>query len=151
MSTVLRFLFVIPIGFVAAVMTAAFAMLWPFLDAPRGITGVDPVFLFHTGIAFFAQAAQIGSVVLVPWALFMVATELFALSSIVLHIAAGIIGGVAIIVTAYGGSAPHMSVQTAIVVASLCFALAYWIVAGRTAGRWRRRGTQPSADGASEG
>ncbi|MEF2553569.1 hypothetical protein VQ042_19790 [Aurantimonas sp. A2-1-M11] len=145
MSTVLRFLFVIPIGFVAAVLVAAFAMLWPFLETPEGLAGGDPVFLFHAGIAFFAQAAQIGSVVLVPWALFMVATELLALSSILLHVAAGFIGGVAIIITAYGGTSPHMSVQTAIIVAALCFALAYWIVAGRSAGRWRRKSGRAEA------
>ena len=36
MTTVLRFLFVIPIGFVLACFAAAFAMLWPFLELPDG-------------------------------------------------------------------------------------------------------------------
>ncbi|HDZ74639.1 MAG TPA: hypothetical protein ENH55_18095 [Aurantimonas coralicida] len=148
MTAVLRFLFVIPFGFVAACMTAAFAMLWPFLTIPAGMGASDPIFLFHTVIAFLAQSAQIGSVILLPWALFMVASELFGLSSILLHLAAGLIGAGAILVTAYGDNLPNASVQTAIVVAALSFTLIYWIVAGRSAGRWRRGSgrTTPAAE-----
>ena len=138
MKTLLRFLFVIPIGFAVACFAAAFAMLWPFLRVPAS-AGADPVFLVRVGIIYFAQAAQIGSVTLIPWALFMVATETLGLSSILLHVAAGFLGGVALMFAAYGHDVPHMSVQTAIIVASLTFALVYWIVAGRSAGRWRRR------------
>ncbi|HEX2020596.1 MAG TPA: hypothetical protein VGO17_16815 [Aurantimonas sp.] len=139
MSTVLRFLFVIPIGFIAACLTAAVAMLWPFLDVPPGGAG-DPVFLFHASVAFAAQSAQIGSAVLLPFALFVVATEIFALSSLLLHLAAGLLGGMGVLFAAYGRDVPHMSVQTAILVASLCFCLVYWIIAGRRAGAWRRGG-----------
>ena len=123
MTAVLRFLFVIPFGFVAACMTAAFAMLWPFLNVPAGMGASDPIFLFQTVIAFLAQSAQIGS-------------------------AAGLIGAGAILVTAYGDNLPHASVQTAIVVAALSFTLTYWIVAGRSAGRWRRSSsrTTPAAE-----
>ena len=150
MSTVLRFLFVIPFGFVAACLTAAFAMLWPFLELPPGGV-VDPVFLFHATIAFAAQSAQIGSVVLLPFAFFVVATEIFALSSVVLHLAAGLLGGVAVLFATYGRDVPHMSVQTAILVASICFALVYWIIAGHRAGRWRSSGAQPVSAPTPEG
>ncbi|NDV87476.1 hypothetical protein GTW51_12280 [Aurantimonas aggregata] len=150
MSTVLRFLFVIPFGFIAACLVAAFAMLWPFLELPSGRIG-DPVFLFHATVAFGAQSAQIGSVVLLPFALFVLATEIFALSSILLHLAAGLLGGVAVLFGTYGRDVPHMSVQTAILVASLCFALVYWIIAGHRAGRWRSSETRPLPAPTSEG
>lgn len=143
MSIVLRFLFVIPIGFIAACVAASFALLWPFLERPADI---DPlVFLIHSGVAFYAQMAQIGSLALLPWAAFMVVTEALALSSILLHVAAGFLAGAAVLVSAYG-VAPQASVQTAIIVASLSFALVYWIVAGRRAGAWRRRSSRSPSE-----
>ena len=145
MLTVLRFLFVIPIAFVAACLTGAFAMLWPFIDLSDASLTRDPIYLFQLIIVFMEQAAQIGSVTLLPWALFMVLSEAFGLRSILMHVAAGLCGGIAILIVAYGRTGPHASVQTAIVVASIVFALIYWIVAGRAAGRWRqrRRWTKP--------
>lgn len=141
MKAVLRFLFVVPIGFVAACLAGAFAMLWPFLEWPRQTSATDPVALFQAGVVFLAQTAQIGSVALVPWGVFMVLSEFFGLSSILLYLAAGVAGGVAVIVTAYGHQLPPASVQTAIVVAAASFSLVYWIVAGHAAGRWRHRRT----------
>lgn len=140
MLTVLRFLFAIPIAFVAACLTGAFAMLWPFVDFPDGTLARDPVYLFQLVVIFLEQAAQIGSVTLLPWALFMVLSEAFGLRSILMHLAAGLCGGIAILIVAYGRTGPHASVQTSIVVASIVFALVYWIVAGRAAGGWRRPG-----------
>lgn len=145
MKAVLRFLFVVPLGFVAACLTAAFAMLWPFLEWPAHSSATDPVLLFHAAVAFSAQAAQIGSATLLPWAAFMVVTELLGLSSILLHLCAGVFGAVALILSAYGTDLPHFSVQTAIVVAAVTFSLVYWIVAGRSAGGWRPR-RRTSAD-----
>lgn len=139
MLTVLRFLFVIPIAFVAACLVGAFAMLWPFLDVADGFASADPLYLFQLILIFLEQAAQIGSVTLLPWALLMVATEAFGLRSILMHLAAGLCGGIAILIVAYGRTGPHASVQTAIIVASIVFASVYWIVAGHSAGRWRRR------------
>ena len=146
MLTVLRFLFVIPIAFVAACLTGAFAMLWPFIDLSGGSLTRDPIYLFQLILLFMEQAAQIGSVTLLPWALFMVLSEAFGLRSILMHVAAGLCGGIAILIVAYGRTGPHASVQTAIVVASVVFALVYWIVAGRSAGRWRRRGHGMKSD-----
>ncbi|WAJ29066.1 hypothetical protein [Antarcticirhabdus aurantiaca] len=138
MATLFRFLFLIPLGFIAATVAAAFALLWPFLD-PGALAASDPAYLAELAVGFLAQVAQIGSVVLLPWAVFMVATEVLGLSSILLHVAAGFLGGIVLSLAAYGTRPPALSVQTAIVVASLSFALVYWIVAGHAAGRWRRR------------
>lgn len=138
MTTVLRFLFVIPIGFVAACLSAGFALLWPFVDMSGGESG-DPLFWIHAVFGLLAQSAQVGSAALVPWALFMVVTETLGWRSLVLHAGAGALGGYAIMRSAYGEALPHASVQTATVVAGLTFAMVYWIVAGRAAGRWRRK------------
>ena len=143
MTTVLRFLFVIPIGFVLACFAAAFAMLWPFLELPDGALS-DPFLVFELLVFFTAQAAQVGSAALLPWGLFMALSEITGLRSILLHMGAGIAGGFAALRLSPGGAPTELSLQTAFVVAGLSFALVYWLVAGRGAGRWRRRRTAPT-------
>ncbi|BDA86680.1 hypothetical protein Sa4125_42220 [Aureimonas sp. SA4125] len=140
---VLRFLIVIPFGFVLSCFAAAFALLWPFLDTAGAATG-DPLFWLQAILGFVAQSAQVGSTAVVPWALFMVLTESLGWRSVLLHMAAGLAGAFAVIRTAYVGALPHASVQTAMMVAGLTFALVYWIFAGRNAGRWRQRKTGPA-------
>lgn len=135
MIAFLRFLFVIPFGFVLACLAGAFALLWPFLQVGRE-TLVDPLALFYLALGFTAQAAQVGSAALLPWGVFMVATEILGLSSVVLHAGAGLLGGFAASRLAYDTPA-HLSVQTALAVSGLAFALVYWLIAGRSAGRWR--------------
>jgi hypothetical protein len=142
MIAVLRFLIVIPLGFVLACFAAAFALLWPFIDTTGAATG-DPLFWLQAVLGLVAQSAQVGSTALVPWAVFMVLTESLGWRSVLLHMAAGISGGFAVIRTAYDGAQPHASVQTAMIVAGLTFALVYWIVAGRGAGLWRARKARP--------
>ena len=138
MAALLRFLFVVPLAFVVACLAAGFAMLWPFMETDGGASG-DPVFWIQAAFGLLAQTAQVGSTVLIPWAIFMVVTESLGWRSLLLHMAAGIVGGFAVMRTSYGGVLPHASVQTAIVVAGLTFALVYWILAGRSAGRRSRR------------
>ena len=135
MIAFLRFLFVIPIGFVAGCFAAAFALLWPFLDLGPG-TFDNPVITLELFFGFMAQTAQIGSAVLVPWAIFMGLSEIFALSSIVLHIVAGAAGGFALARSWYGESVPS-AILTAMVVGGIAFLMVYWVVAGRRAGHWR--------------
>ncbi|MEN3792826.1 hypothetical protein [Fulvimarina sp. MAC3] len=139
MATVFRFLFVIPLGFVTACLTSAFTILWPYLGLMENGNFYSPVVYVHSAVAFWAQGAQIGSTLLIPWAIFMAASEILGLSSMLFHIAAGIVGAVAIIILAYGEQAPSGSIQAAIVMAGIVFALTYWLVAGRRAGTWRPR------------
>ncbi|MBP0616628.1 hypothetical protein [Jiella mangrovi] len=146
MGTVLRFLFVVPLAYVAACLTAAFAMLWPFMNVSDG-AALDPVFVAEVAFYFGAQAVQIGAAAFVPWVVFMVISEIAGLSSLLLHLVAGLLGGMFVLFAAYGPDVPHMSVQTAILVASLTFSLVYWILAGNRAGRWRRKtAARPKAD-----
>ncbi|KQQ79572.1 hypothetical protein [Aureimonas sp. Leaf324] len=138
MIQVLRFLFLIPTGFVLACFAASFALLWPFIDIPAS-AGVDPFVWTELVFGFFAQAAQVGTLALVPWGLFMVLTEALGQRSLILHAAAGLVGGFAAARIPPGaGSA---ALETAMIVAGLAFGLVYWIVAGHGAGRWRRRPT----------
>ncbi|MBB3948963.1 hypothetical protein [Aureimonas jatrophae] len=135
MRTVFRFLFLIPLGFVAACFAAGFALLWPFLDLPPGSLE-DPFVIAELAVGYMTQCAQVGSVALVPWGLFMVASEIVGWRSLLLHAALGALGGV--IVGRMTAGAPN-SVETALAVAGLAFGLVYWLVAGNGAGRWRRR------------
>ncbi|KQT65791.1 MULTISPECIES: hypothetical protein [unclassified Aureimonas] len=145
MAALLRFLFVIPFGFVAACAAAAFALLWPFVDLSGAGEG-DPFFWVQIALGFGAQAAQVGSAALVPWGVFMLATEILGLRSLIFHVVAGLVAGFLTTRIAYGAELPHGSVQTALVVAGLAFALVYWIIAGRGAGRWRKaRRPRPEA------
>lgn len=145
MSAVLRFLFVIPIAFVFACVSAGFAMLWPFLETD-GVATSEPLFWIQVSLGLLAQSAQVGATALTPWAVFMVASETLGVRSLILHMVAGVAAGYGVMRAAYGEAMPAASVQTAMVVAGLTFALVYWIFAGRNAGRWRRReARQPPA------
>lgn len=135
MIAVLRFLFVVPIGFVAGCLAASFALLWPFIELPPGWRE-NGVVLLELFVGFMAQAAQIGSAALVPWALFMGLSEIFRLSSLLVHIGVGALAGLVLARTWYGDTPPP-AIQTAMVVGGIAFFMVYWIVAGRNAGAWR--------------
>lgn len=136
MTQVLRFLFLIPIGFVLACFAASFALLWPFVLLPTDFAS-DPFVVVELILGFTAQAAQVGTLALVPWGLFMAVTEILGLRSLLIHAGAGLAAGFAATRIGPGASAP--SLQTAMIVAGLSFALVYWLIAGRGAGTWRRR------------
>lgn len=136
MIAVLRFLFVIPIGFVAGCFAASFALLWPFLELPSH-WWTDTILSIDLFLGFMAQAAQIGAAALVPWAVFMVVSELARLSSLLVHIGVGALAGLALSRSWYGDAASP-SIQTAMIAGGLAFFMVYWIVAGRRAGHWRR-------------
>ncbi|WP_279481114.1 hypothetical protein [Aureimonas sp. SK2] len=140
MAQVLRFLFLIPVGFVLACFAASFALLWPFIDLPSA-AAIDPFVWTELSLGFFAQAAQVGTAALLPWGVFMVLTEALGKRSILLHAAAGLAAGfMAAHIPPGAGSA---SLETAMIVAGLAFGLVYWIVAGHGAGGWRRREATP--------
>ena len=145
MTAVLRFLFVVPLGFVAGCLAAAFALLWPFLDLPPGWWG-DPLLAIELFLGLLAQAGQIGAAALIPWAIFMAVTEILRLSSLILHMAAGLIAGLALARLWYGDAVP-LAIQTAMIVGGLAFFMVYWGVAGRRAGHWRRRAPAGIATG----
>ncbi|WP_182086031.1 hypothetical protein [Aureimonas sp. ME7] len=143
MIAVLRFLFLIPLGFVLACLAASFAMLWPFVALPSDMT--DPFVWMELSVGFLAQGAQIGSLAFIPWALFMIVTEAMGWRSLLPHAGAGILAG--FVATRALPGIDTRSLQTAMVVAGLSFSLVYWLIAGSSAGSWRRRRTDtPPSD-----
>ncbi|GGE08651.1 hypothetical protein GCM10011390_29690 [Aureimonas endophytica] len=136
MLTVLRLLFVIPLGFVAACLAAAGVLIGPFLG-PLPAWSDDPLYLIELGTAFAIQAMQVGSVAFLPWLGFVAVTELLGLSSLILHVLAGLGGAFAVLRLAYDSAPPSEGVRNAVLVAGLAFALLYWLLAGHGAGGWR--------------
>ncbi|ALN71662.1 hypothetical protein [Aureimonas sp. AU20] len=140
MSTVLRILFLVPIGFMLACCAAAFALLWPFLDIGWA-TFTDPLQTIQLAMGFTTMAAGIGWVAFVPFLIFLVLSEALRLRSVLIHLLAGLVGGA---VAAHAGPAVgDMRLQTATIVAGLAFALTYWVLAGHRAGRPRRPSPSP--------
>ena len=136
MRTVFRILFLVPIGFILACYGAAFALLWPFLSLSDQALS-DPFVVVELAFGFTAQAAQVGWTALLPFVAFFVVSETFSLRGVLVHLLAGLAGGLA---ACHLGPAPaELSLQTAQIVAGLSFALIYWIVAGHRAGLWRQR------------
>ena len=134
MSTVLRILFLIPMGFVLACFAGALVLLWPFVDVSPATLN-NPAQVMDLAVLFTAQAAQVGWTALVPFVVFLTLSEALRLRSILIHLIAGLAGGA---IAAHAEPASNdMRIQTATIVAGLAFALTYWIVAGHRAGRRR--------------
>jgi H+/Cl- antiporter ClcA len=118
---------------------------WPWLDS-------DPVerVIFFT-VSFFATSF-VGASAFVPAVLLIVVAEVARLRSLLYYAAAGAVVGL----TSYYGSnvevrlenttdvAPVLHPLQLAAAAGIVGGLAYWLLAGRTAGRWRKT-LQPSA------
>ena len=144
MIAVLRFLFVIPIGFAAGCFGAAAALLWPYLDLSQSVLD-DPILLFELVVGYIFQTMQVGAAAFLPFAAFVVVTEWLRLDRLLVHVLCGLAGGLG----ATRGIATNPvelpgSLLTAFAVAGITFGLLYWLIAGRTAGHWRSRPTNTS-------
>lgn len=143
MIAVLRFLFVIPIGFAAGCFGAAAALLWPYLDLSSAVFD-DPILLFELSVGYVFQTIQVGTAAFLPFAAFAVVTEWLRLDRLLVHALCGLAGGLGATrgVSASPTDLPA-SLLTAFAVAGLTFGLIYWVVAGRSAGHWHRPATIP--------
>ena len=143
---------VIAIALIVASMVAGITLTigiiapdWPWLDS-------DPVerVMFFT-VSFFATSF-IGATAFVPAVLLIVAAEIMRLRSLLYYAAAGAVVGL----TSYFGSNVELRLENTTDVspvfhplqlaaaAGIIGGLAYWLLAGRNAGRWREP-VQPSA------
>ena len=143
---------VIAIALIVASMVAGITLAigiiapdWPWLDS-------DPVerVMFFT-VSFFATSF-IGATAFVPAVLLIVAAEIMRLRSLLYYAAAGAVVGL----TSYFGSNVELRLENTTDVspvfhplqlaaaAGIIGGLAYWLLAGRNAGRWREP-AQPSA------
>jgi hypothetical protein len=126
----------IVVGFIIALMGAAFFLAWGFFQSAG--SGDDPVAfaaMIGTGLV---TASVLGGVAMVPAFLGIACAELFGLRSFVYHV--GVAGFIAFVMwsfdagTAEGSLRPGTSIALA---AGFLGGVIYWLIAGRTSGRWR--------------
>ena len=131
MSTVLRLLIVVPIGFVLAIVAAGFTVA-------VGIFGVNPSSDAGGWIVLFAAwiAAYAGAFAFMPWLIAVVFAEGFGLRSVWYWFAVGAgigVGGYAL--TDYFGKTPTDGADVAIhLAAGFVGGFVYWLIAGRSSG-----------------
>jgi len=143
---------VIAIALIVASMVAGIALAigiiapdWPWLDSDP----VERVMFF--AVSFFATSF-IGATAFVPAVLLIIVAEIMHLRSLLYYAAAGAVVGLA----SYFGSNVEMRLENTTDVspafhplqlaaaAGILGGLAYWLLAGRNAGRWRET-PRPSA------
>jgi H+/Cl- antiporter ClcA len=143
---------VIAVALIVASMVAGIALAigivapdWPWLDSDP----VERVAFF--AVSFFATSF-IGATAFVPAVLLIVVAEIMRLRSLLYYSAAGAVVGL----TSYFGSNVELRLENTTDVspvfhplqlaaaAGIIGGLAYWLLAGRNAGRWREP-AQPSS------
>ena len=143
MTTLLRLLILVPLGFILAVAAAGFTVA-------LSIFGVSPSSDASGWIILFAAwaAAYAGAFALLPWLIAVVFAEGFGLRSIWFWLAVGgAVGGIAYAFTGFYGDANENGSGIAVhLAAGFVAALVYWAVAGRMSGEGivRRPGERPA-------
>ena len=131
MSTLLRLLILVPIGFVLAIAAAGFTVA-------LGIFGLNPSSDASGWIILFAAwaAAYAGAFAFLPWLIAVVFAEGFGLRSVFFWFAVGgAIGGAAYAFTGfYGDKAEDGSGIAIHLAAGFVAGFVYWLVAGRSSG-----------------
>jgi hypothetical protein len=136
--------FAVMVASLAAGIAVAVGLLGPQW---HGISGDVGERFFFWGTAFFASTLT-GSLALLPVTILVVLAEAFRVRSLLVHLAVG----AAMLALVYAGSglAPHSYVESIdhppppvshemelAAAAGAVFGFAYWLLAGRNAGRWR--------------
>lgn len=139
-------LFAILFGYIVAVLAAGvflatlFVSIIPFDRSP-------PLDLYAGGVFFglFFSAPLVGSVAFVPAACVILVTEVFRLRDWLYHAAGG--GLVGVLAAAWLSAAPERGpvppdagFLMALAGAGMVGGIAYWLIAGRNAGRWIEEG-----------
>jgi hypothetical protein len=131
MSTLLRLLILVPIGFVLAVVAAGFTVA-------LGIFGLNPSSDAAGWIVLFTAwtAAYAGAFAVMPWLIAVVLAEGFGLRSVWFWFAVGgAIGVAAYAFTGFLGHAGDTGLGLAVhLAAGFVAGFVYWLVAGRRAG-----------------
>ena len=132
MSTILRLLIVVPIGFVIAVAAAGFTVA-------LAIFGVNPSSDAGGWIILFAAwtAAYAGAFAFMPWLIAVVFAEGFGFRSVFYWFAVGgAIGAAAYAFTGFYGDKTDGGSGIAIhLAAGFVGGFAYWLIAGRSSGQ----------------
>lgn len=135
MRVVWRILFVIPLGFIAACLAAGIFLA----VAAYGTGALDRDTVIWPAIFGVLAAPLIGGLVALPALVVIVLAELLSWRSVLAYLVAGGAAGLAANLLAYGGAGAisDSAVQLSMT-AGVIGGLAYWLVAGRTAGGSRR-------------
>jgi hypothetical protein len=131
MSTILRLLIVVPIGFVFAVVAAG-------LTVALGIFGLNPSSDAGGWIVLFAAwtAAYAGAFAFMPWLIAVVFAEGFGFRSVYYWFAVGgAIGAAAYAFTGFYGDTDGGSGLAFHLAAGFVGGFAYWLIAGRSSGQ----------------
>lgn len=151
LGRIIVILFAVMVASLAAGIAVAVGLWGPQWHGVSGDVGERFVFW---GTAFFASTIT-GSLALLPAAILIALAEAFKIRSLLVHLAAG----AAMLALVYLGSGfapasyeesidrppPPVSHETELAAAAgAVFGLAYWLLAGRNAGRWRERYQRPA-------
>lgn len=135
MRVVLRVLFVIPLGFIAACLAAGI-----FISVTAyGIDALDRDAMIWPMIFGILAAPLIGGFAALPALIAIVLAELLAWRSVLAYLAAGGVAGLSAYLLAdnMAGAISDTDAQLSMT-AGLVGGLAYWFIAGRSAGGYRR-------------
>ena len=146
LAELLRLLFLVPLGFIAAVVAAAGTLLagWyghePGVFTDVGATG------FVIGIGVFA-VLRIGALAFIPAFVVAVLAELFRWRSVFLYLAVGgALGGLAGQLPVMGWEADGRSDTLLLLAAGFVGGFVYWSIAGRFSGIGRASEPPPPAE-----
>ena len=135
MRVILRVLFVIPLGFIAACLAAGIFIA----VAAYGTGALDRDTVIWPAIFGVIAAPVIGGLVALPALVVIVLAELLSWRSVLAYLLAGGVAGLSAYLLAdnTAGSISDTDAQLSMT-AGIVGGLAYWLVAGRTAGGYRQ-------------
>ena len=129
MADFLRLLFLVPLGYIAAVIAAALTILAGWYGHDAGAISSDVVATGAViGIGFWV-VVEVGALAAVPALIAIVLAELFRWRSVFFYLAVG--GGLGLLATPLHGTDGS---QLLLPAAGSVGGFAYWFIAGRLAG-----------------
>ena len=133
MTDLLRLLFVVPLGFIAAVLAAALTILAGWFGHQTGDIFTDfetTGFVIGTGVLV---VLQVGALAALPAVVVIVLAEVFTWRSAFFYIAIG--GGLGLLASQFNGMLQETNDSPILLpAAGFVGGLAYWLIAGRLAG-----------------
>ena len=135
MRVIWRALFVIPLGFIAACLAAGIFIAL----AAYGTGSIDRETVIWPAIFGVLAAPVIGGLVALSALIVIVAAELLSWRSVLAYLVAGGVAGLSayLLADSTAGAVSDTDAQLSMT-AGIVGGLAYWLVAGRSAGGYRR-------------
>ncbi len=143
MTDLLRILFLVPIGFVAAILATALTIIagWYGHDVSAILTDAASTG-YVIGMGFWV-ILEVGVLAVIPAFIFIVLAELFGWRSVFLYIAAG--GAFGLVASTARGVVWDMPEDRLLLLAAgFVGGLVYWLIAGRLSGIGRAGEAQPA-------